>query len=69
MVLGTRRNLAAGGWKTGEGHIFFQPFKREGYGKNDRKIGRVMRNYANIIVNIYIMQFLQVKAMRIKTWL
>ena len=35
-----------GGWKTGEGHSFFELFKREGYEKKkkDRKRGRVTRN-------------------------
>ena len=45
-VRDTYQKLAGGKgeWKTGEGHSFFEPFKREGYEKNDSKRGRVTRN-------------------------
>ena len=45
-MLGTYQKLAGGKgeWKTGEGLSFFEPLRREGYEKNDRKRGRVTRN-------------------------
>jgi len=38
------------GWKTGEDHSLFEPFKSDGYSKNDRKRGRVTGNWVKIIV-------------------
>ena len=34
------------------GSQFFEPFKREGYEKNDRKIGRLTKKIATTIMNI-----------------
>ena len=49
IILANLRDLSEisrgeGRWKIGEGHSYFEPFKREGYEKNDTKRGSITKN-------------------------